>query len=140
MSHNDQAFRSVGIARRCRKTFQHSRQGCFVVEDKASRSTSSHVSQFHLCQRRAKTGVVSIAGTSQRHTPGDASFTGTLDLFQCDVRLGLKLDLVRNTRLLPPFSILGPHLWQVQVESLLQSQAPSSDNLPASSKLKAVAP
>jgi hypothetical protein len=86
MSHNDPVFRSAGIARRWRKTFSiHDKAASLPRIKPQDRLPLPNVSQFHLCHRRAKTGVVSISGISQHHTLGDASFTGALDLFQCDL-------------------------------------------------------
>ena len=76
-----------------------------------------HISQFHFRQRRAKTGIHSIAGIRQHHPLRDPSFTGTLNLLQCNFRFGLKLDLVGNASFLRAVAVLGPRLRQVQAES-----------------------
>src|SRR5262249_30496137 len=58
--------------------------------------------------------VGSVAGIGQHHPLRDAPLTRTPDLVEGDFGLGLKLNRIRHSRLLPPLAVFDPGLRQVQ--------------------------
>jgi hypothetical protein len=72
------------------------------------------IRHFHLGQSQAELGIVAVPGIGQHHALWNASLVDSPNLLQSNVWLGLKLDILGNTSLLPSFSVLDPNVRQIQ--------------------------
>src|ERR1700746_3233459 len=62
----------------------------------------------------SKLAIIAVGGIGQHRRRCNFLFYRLTNLLECDGRLGGKRDLFWNARLLAPFTILSPSLWQVQ--------------------------
>jgi hypothetical protein len=58
--------------------------------------------------------VDTVSGVCQHGCRRHAGLQRYADLVECDLRLGLECDLVWNTSVRPPCSIVRPGLWQIE--------------------------
>src|ERR1700704_1975720 len=72
------------------------------------RLNASDISQSQFRYARAKPCIIAVGRVHQRNPTRKAGLTRPAHLIERDRRLGLEVDLVRNTRLAPPLAILGP--------------------------------
>src|SRR5215831_2853983 len=73
-----------------------------------------YVGHLQLSQLYTETSVGPVAGVGQNHALRDAPLTRPSNLVESDFRLGLKLNRIRYSRLLPPLAVFDPRLRQVQ--------------------------
>ena len=86
-----------------------------------------HVLQPQLGQPRAKLAVDPIAGVGHDHTRGNTFLDRSANLLQRDLGLGLKLHLLRNSRLSSGLALPGPSLRQVESPGDGQAGSPGRD-------------
>src|SRR4030095_5080981 len=82
--------------------------------DRRGTLDSHHIGHLQLRQLCTETGVGPVASVGQRHALWDASLTCTPDLVESDFWLGLKLNRIRHSGLLPSLAVFDPRLRQVQ--------------------------
>src|ERR1700751_2161767 len=75
------------------------------------------ISQIPLRQLCPELRIVTIGCVGGNNPARQAALLCPFDLSQCDLWLGLKLDLLRYAGFFAPRRILGPQLRQIQAES-----------------------
>src|ERR1017187_4120842 len=81
------------------------------------RQDTHGVSQFPLFQFFSELGAISVAGIAQHHSIRQAPLSDLIDDLQRQFPLLAKHDSLRNARLAPPLSVVGPTLRQIQPPS-----------------------
>src|ERR1035437_347535 len=81
------------------------------------RQDTHGVFQFPPFQFFSELGAISVAGIAQHHSIRQAPLSDLIDDLQRQFPLLAKDDALRNARLAPPLSVLGPTLRQIQPPS-----------------------
>src|SRR5258706_8493769 len=90
-------------------------QGSFSTSPNGRGSLNTDdIRQTQFGEPFSKLAIIAIGGISQHGRRCNSLFYCLTNLLECDRRLGGKRNLVWNARLLAPFTILSPSLWQVQ--------------------------